>query len=99
VRQQRDEIKIIHRKRRDAANRIGAVELEPKQKIMITKLDDFIEKERKKTEKKESIISAYLKDKEELPNAKKWTIFRIVGESIGISTTYVNQILKEKGVV
>ncbi|WP_443689072.1 hypothetical protein [Paraprevotella xylaniphila] len=92
-------IHINHRKRRDAANRIGAVELEPKQKIMITKLDDFIEKERKKTEKKESIISAYLKAKEELPNAKKWTIFRIVGESIGISTTYVNQILKEKGVV
>ena len=26
VRQQRDEIKIIHRKRRDAVNRIGAVE-------------------------------------------------------------------------
>lgn len=92
-------IHIIHRKRRDAANRIGAVELNPKQKNMINKLDDFIEKERKKTEKKESIISAYLKAKEELPNAKKWTIFRIVGESIGISTTYVNQILKEKGVV
>lgn len=73
--------------------------LNQNKKIMITKLDDFIEKERKKTEKKESIISAYLKAKEELPNAKKWTIFRIVGESIGISITDVNQILKEKGVV
>lgn len=49
---------------------------------MINKLDDFIEKERKKTEKKESIISAYLKAKEELPNAKKWTIFRIVGNPL-----------------
>lgn len=66
--------------------------LNQNKKIMITNLDDFIEKERKKAEKKESIIYAYLKAKEELPNAKKWTIFRIVGKSIGISTTYVNQI-------
>ncbi|WP_418816509.1 hypothetical protein [Paraprevotella clara] len=70
---------------------------------MMTGIDEFIEKEREQMEKirkkQESIVSAYLKAKEELPNAKKWTIFRLVGESIGISTTYVNQILKKKGVV
>ena len=69
----------------------------------MTGIDEFIEKEKKQMEKiknrQESIVSAYLKAKEELPDAKKWTIYRIVGDSIGISTTYVNQILKKKGVV